>query len=128
MDVVSDRASNGGKRVIIAYHHHATTNGVKRVRGDTGTGGDAPSKSKRRQEVALELAGEDDRLDGVVHTKVQTTVDDDTEDRWTETTVETSNAIGGKGLLVDIDESVVLTGTTGLGRLVVIGKASTGVV
>src|SRR5690348_7241199 len=28
-------------------HHHATADSVKRVRGDTGTGGDAPAESER---------------------------------------------------------------------------------
>src|SRR6478735_11144635 len=35
-------------------HHHTSANGVKRVRGDTGTSGDEPSKSERGKEVVLE--------------------------------------------------------------------------
>merc|ERR1712014_89013 len=58
-------------------HHHTTTDGVERVRGNTGSGGDSPAKEERSKEVALERANEDDRLDGVVETEVETTVDDD---------------------------------------------------
>jgi hypothetical protein len=109
-------------------HHHTTTDGVERVRSDTGTGGDSPAESERSQEVALESTGEDDRLERVVHTEVQTTVDDDTSDGGHETTVETGNTVGSKGLLVDIYETVELTLTSLLGGLCVVGKTGTGVV
>jgi len=109
-------------------HHHATADGIKRVRGDTGTGGDAPTESERGEEVVGESTGEEDGLDRVVHSEVKTTVDDDTSNGRTETTVETGNTIGSEGLAVDIDESVELTLTTLLGRLGVVGKTGTGVV
>lgn len=109
-------------------HHHATTDGVKRVRGDTGTGGDAPTESERGQEGVLERAGEDDRLDRVVHTEVQTTVDDNSENGGGEATVETGNTVGGQGLAVDIDKTVELAVTTLLGVLGVVGQTGTGVV
>jgi hypothetical protein len=109
-------------------HHHATTDGVKGVRSDTGTGGDTPSESERSQEVTLEVSGEEDRLERVVHTEVQTTVDDNTSDGGHETTVETSNTVRSEGLLVDVYETVELALTTLLGGLCVVGKTSTGVV
>jgi len=109
-------------------HHHTATDGVERVRSDTGTGGDGPTKSERGQEVTLEGTGEEDGLDRVVHTEVQTTVDNDTSDGGHETTVETSNTVRGEGLLVDVYETVELTLTTLLGRLGVVGETGTGVV
>jgi hypothetical protein len=109
-------------------HHHTTTDGVQRVRGDTGTGGDGPSEKEGGEEVTLKRADKDDGLDGVVQTEVETTVDDDTSDGGTETTVETGNTVGGEGLLVDINQTVELTLTTGLGVLVVVGQTGTGVV
>jgi hypothetical protein len=109
-------------------HHHTTTDGVERVRGDTSTSGDSPSESERGKEVTLEVTGEKDRLDGIVHSEVKTTVDDNSKNRGSETTVKTSNTVSGEGLLVDIHESVELTLTTLLGGLVVVGKTSTGVV
>lgn len=109
-------------------HHHTTTDGVKRVRGNTSGGGDSPSEEERSKEVTLERADKDNGLDGVVETEVQTTVDDDTKDRGTETTVETGKTVRGDGLLVDIEETVELTVTTALGGLGVVGKTGTGVV
>merc|ERR1719282_1479185 len=109
-------------------HHHTTTDGVERVRGNPGSGGDSPAEEERSKEVALERADEDDRLDGVVESEVETTVDDDTGDGRHETTVETGNTVRGEGLPVDIDETVELTVTARLGVLGVVGKTGTGVV
>lgn len=116
----------------IAYlsgsHHHTTTDGVERVRSDTGTSGDSPSEQEGGKEVTLEVAGEDNRLEGVVHAEVQTTVDDYAKNGGHETTVKTSNTVGSEGLLVNIYETVELTVTSTLGRLGVVGKTGTGVV
>lgn len=109
-------------------HHHATTDGVKRVGSDTGTSGDTPSESERGKEVVGEGTDKEDRLDGVVQTEVETTVDDDTSDRGHETTVETGNTVRGEGLAVDIDETVELTLTATLGGLGVVGKTGTGII
>lgn len=109
-------------------HHHAPADSVEGVRGDTGTGGDGPTKSERGKEVALEGTDEDDRLDGVVHAEVQTTVDDNTGDGGTEATVQTSDTVGGEGLAVDVNQTVELRSTTSLGGLAVVGQTSTGVV
>jgi hypothetical protein len=109
-------------------HHHAATDGVERVRGDTGTGGDGPTESEGGQEVTLKVAGEEDGLERVVHTEVQTTVDDDTSNGGHKSTVETTDTVGGKGLLVDVYETVELAVTTLLGGLGVVGETGTGVV
>jgi hypothetical protein len=109
-------------------HHHTTTDGVKRVRGNTGTGSDRPAEQERSKEVTLKRTDENNRLDGVVHAEVETTVDDDSKNRGTETTVETGNTVRGESLLVDVNETVELTVTTALGGLRVVGKTGTGVV
>ena len=44
-------------------HHHATTDGVKRIGGDTSTSGDAPAEKEGRQEVVGQGSGEDQWLD-----------------------------------------------------------------
>jgi hypothetical protein len=64
----------------------------------------------------------------VVDTKVETTVDDDTNDGRDETTVETSNTIAREGLSVDVNQAVELTSSSALGRLGIVGKTGTGVV
>lgn len=109
-------------------HHHAPTDGVERVRSDTGTSGDGPTKSERGKEVTLKGTNQNDRLDRIVHAEVQTTVDDDTSDGRTEATVQTSDTISGEGLAVDVNQTVELGLTTGLGRLAVVGQTGTGVV
>ena len=109
-------------------HHHTTTDGVQGVRSNTGTGGDTPSEKEGSKEVTLKRTDENDRLDRIVHTEVETTVDDNTSDGRTETTVETGNTIRSEGLLVDIDQTVELTLTTSLGVLVVVGETGTGVI
>lgn len=109
-------------------HHHAATNGVKRVRGDTGTSGDAPTQKEGGQEVVGQVADQDDGLDGVVQTEVQTTVDNNAQDGRAETTVQTSETVGGQGLAVDVNQAVELALATLLGRLGVVGQTGTGVV
>ena len=68
------------------------------------------------------------RTERIVDTEVETTVDDDTDNGGNKATVETSNTVRGKGLLVDIDETVELASTSALRRLGVVGETSTGVV
>lgn len=109
-------------------HHHTTTDGVQRVGGNTGTGGNSPAEQEGSEEVALKRTNQENRLDGVVHSEVQTTVDNDTEDGGTEATVETGDTVGGEGLAVDVNETVELTLTTALGGLGVVGQTGTGVV
>jgi hypothetical protein len=109
-------------------HHHATTDGVKGVGSDTGSGGDAPTESEGGKEVVLEGTGEQDGLERVVHAEVETTVDNDTSNGGHETTVETGNTVRGDGLAVDINHAVELTLTTLLGVLGIVGETGTGVV
>jgi hypothetical protein len=113
---------------LTGSHHHATTDSVERVGSDTSTSGDSPAESERGQEVTLEGTSEKDGLERVVHAEVQTTVDDYAENRGSETTVETSDTVGGESLLVDVYETVELTVTTLLGVLRVVGETGTGVV
>jgi hypothetical protein len=109
-------------------HHHTTTDSIQWVRSNTSTSSDTPTEEEGGKEVTLERTNENDRLDRVVHTEVQTTVDDDTSNGRTETTVETGDTISGEGLLVDINQTVELTLTTSLGVLVIVGKTCTGVI
>ena len=109
-------------------HHHAATDSVKRIRSNPRTGGDSPTEKERGKEVVLERTDQNHRLDGVVHAKVEAAVNHDASDGWHEAAIETGDSVRRKGLLVHINETVELTGTSGLGVLVVIGKTGTGVV
>lgn len=84
-------------------HHHSSSNSIERVRGKTSTSGDTPTEEEGGEEVALKRTDKDDRLDRVVQTEVETSVDNDTNDGRNETSVETSDTIGSEGLSVDID-------------------------
>lgn len=83
-------------------HHHTPTDSIERVRADTSASGDSPAEQEGSQEVTLKTTDEENRLERVVHSEIQTTVDDDTSDRGTETTVETKDTVRGESLLVDI--------------------------
>ena len=120
------------REIISTYftrsHHHTTTDSIEWVGRNTSTSCDSPAEQERRKEVTFERTNEEDRLDRVVHSEVETTIDDDTSDGWHETTVETGNTVRGESLLVDIDKAVELAFTSLLGTLRVVGKAGTGVV
>jgi len=109
-------------------HHHTTTDGVQRVGGDTGSGGDGPAEQEGSKEVTLKGTNQENGLKRVVHAEVQTTVDNDTDNGGTETTVETGNTVGGDGLAVDVNQTVELALTGTLGGLGVVGQTGTGVV
>ena len=127
-------------------HHHTTTDGVERVRADTSRSGDSPSEEEGGEEVALEGTNKDNGFDRVVwarlsagahldtheprltETKVETTVDNDTDNGGNETSVKTSDTITRKGLSVDIYQTVELPGTTSLGGFIVVGETCSGVV
>lgn len=106
-------------------HHHSSSDGIDGIRSQTSEDGNGPANTEVNVEVVLQVTGEQG-LDGVVETEVKTSVDNDTDARDNETSVETGNTIGGEGLFVDIDQTAVLLLTTLLGRLQVIGQFGSG--
>ena len=74
-----------------------------------------PSEEERSKETSI--GTKDHRLEGVVETEVETTVDEDSDAGDDESTVETADSIGSEGLLVHIDKSVVLV-FTGLALII----------
>ena len=108
-------------------HHHTTADSINRVGSETGKDSDTVAEGEGGHEVLLELLAEQ-RLERIVETKVEAAVHNDTNAGDDKTTVEAGNTVGGDGLLVDIDETVELAGTTLGGVLVVVGEAGTGVV
>lgn len=109
-------------------HHHSSSDSVQWVRSSGGTGGDGPTQQERSQERALQWTNQNDWLQGVVQTEVQTSVDNDTNNRWTETSVQTGNTVRGQGLLVDVEQTVELSVSSTLGGLGVVGQSGSGVV
>ena len=64
----------------------------------------------------------------LTETEVETSVDNDTNDGRNETSVETSDTIGSEGLLVNIYQTVELSGSTLGSRLVVVGQSGSSVI
>jgi len=119
-----------GARVLNSLsrgHHHTTTDSINGIRSKTSTNGDTPSEHEVGKEVIFKISGEDG-LDGIVHTEIETTVNDDTNARNGESSVQTLDTISGQGLSVDINETVELALSTLLGRLVIISQTGTGIV
>jgi len=110
-------ASSGG-------HHHSTSDGIDGVGSEARDDGDGPSEEEGDDEGGIRA--EEERLDGIVKTEVKTSVDEDTDAGDGETSVETADAVGGEGLLVDIDETVVLS--LAVLALGVVGESGSGVV
>jgi len=103
-------------------HHHAPSDSVNWVRSETRHDSNGPSEEEG--ENSTSAISEHDWLDGVVESKVETSVDEDTHARDDKSSVETANSVRGQGLSVDVDESVVLS--LAVLALGVVGQSSTG--
>jgi len=103
-------------------HHHSTSDGIDGVGGEARDDGDGPSEEEGDEEGSVR--SEEHGLDCIVKTEVKTSVDEDTDARDGETSVETGDTVGGKGLLVDIDETVELSLT--VLALSVVGESGSG--
>ena len=88
-------------------HHHTTTNGVNGVGHEASSDSDSPTKQEREEHRCV--FSQQDGLDGVVETEVHATVDEDTDARNDETTVQPSDTVGLDSLGIDVDHSAVLT-------------------
>ena len=88
-------------------HHHTTSDGINWVGSKTRDNSNSPAESEGSHEGTTFT--NEDWLDSIVDTEVKTSVDEDTDTGDGETSVETGNTVGGDGLLVDIDETIVLS-------------------
>ena len=88
-------------------HHHTTSDGINWVGSKTRDNSNSPTEEEGSHEGTTFT--NEDWLGSIVDTEVKTSVDEDTDTGDGETSVETSNTVGGNGLLVDIDETVVLS-------------------
>jgi len=105
-----------------AGHHHAPSHGVDWVGGEARHDGHRPTEEEADQSAST--IANHDWLKRVVKSKVHTSVDEDTDARDDKTSVETANTVGGEGLLVDIDETVVLSLT--VRALVIVSQSGSG--
>jgi hypothetical protein len=68
------------------------------------------------------------RTERIVDTKVEATVDNNTNNRWNKATVEASNTIGSKSFSVNVNYTIELTSTSTLGGFGIVGKTGTSVI
>jgi len=80
-------------------HHESTSDGIKRIGNDTGAYGDKLCEGPHGEDVSILGIREKHSLTGIEHTEVRGTISNDTDDRDTETSVETLRTILGKNLL-----------------------------
>jgi len=90
-------------------HHHSSTNRVDGVGGERGEHSDCVSECEGDQESGI--LGEEDWLERIVQTEVETSVDEDADGRNDEASVKTGNAVGRDRLSVHVDQAFVLTFT-----------------
>jgi len=102
-------------------HHHSSSDGINGVRGETGEDGDTPSNHEVDSEVVLDGSREE-RLDCIVETEVEPSVDDNTNAGNNETSVETSNTVGVDSFSKHINETIILLLATLLSALEIIGE------
>merc|ERR1719461_2139716 len=105
-------------------HHHTSPDGVNGVGHQSGSDGDDPAQQEG--ETHIGSVAQEEGLQSVEHTEVHTAVDEDTDSRDGEASVETLDTVRLEGLGVDIDETVELPlASLALG---VIGQPGSGVV
>jgi len=90
-------------------HHHSSSDGIDWVGSQTRNNGDRPTEEEGDKSGSR--VANNDWFQRIVKSKVQTSVDEDTDARDDETSVETSNTIRSQSLLVNIDQTVVLSFT-----------------
>jgi len=108
-------------------HHHSPTDGVDGIGHETGGDGHTPTEDEGEEDVGV--VTQQDGLEGVVQTEVHTTVDEDTDARDDESSVQALDTVGLEGLGVDVDETVELALAAALlGALGVVSQSGTSVI
>merc|ERR1719458_43287 len=88
-------------------HHHPPPDCVNGVGHQASGNGHSPAKDEGGSHRGV-LSSDQERLQGIEHTEVHSTVDEDTDGRDGESSVQTLDAIGLQSLDVDINQSVEL--------------------
>jgi len=98
---------------LSSVHHESSSDGIKWVRGDTGTDSDDLGESPLVEDVGLLEIREENDLSGIEGTEVRGSVGDDTNDGDTETVVDTTDSTLLDGLLKAVNESIELSISSG---------------
>lgn len=86
-------------------HHESTSDGIKRIRNNTGGNGDELSETPNSEEVSFLHIFEEHNLTSIEKTEVRGSVSDNTNNRDTETSVETSGTVLGSAFLEAVNET-----------------------
>jgi len=105
-------------------HHHPPSDSINGVGHQTGGDGNSPTKEEGSSNTGI--LSQKDGLQRVIQTKVHTSVDEDTDGRDDETSVQTLDTVGLHSLDVDVDETIELSLTTL--ALHVVGQPGTSIV
>jgi len=94
--------------LLTRLHHQSSSDGIKGIREETGEGSDDLGNDEFEEDGGLGVS-QDGSLSGIVTTEVAGSVGNDTEDRDTETLVETLNTVNSSNLVDTVDETVELS-------------------
>merc|ERR1719308_746235 len=105
-------------------HHHTSSDGINGVGHKSSSDGNSPSKKEGKGDIGC--VSKKNWLQGVEETEVHATVDEDTDSRDGESSVQSLDTVRLQSLGVDVDETVELTlSSLTLG---VIGQPGSGIV
>merc|ERR1712178_44196 len=91
--------------LLTGSHHESTSDGIKRVGGDTSDNGDDLGETPDGKDVSLLHIFEEHDFTGIEKTEVRSSIGNDTNDGDTETSVETLDSISSSAFLEAVDES-----------------------
>jgi len=113
LEAVHGSIVHGVSTGLSSVHHESSSDGIKWVRGDTGTDSDDLGESPLVEDVGLLEIREENDLSGIEGTEVRGSVGDDTNDGDTETVVDTTDSTLLDGLLKAVNESIELSISSG---------------
>lgn len=90
-------------------HHHATSKGVERVRGDTGTSRNRPTKREGGEEGPFKRPNQDSRFQGVVDTEICASVYHDADNGGNKPAIKSLDTVCLEGLLIHIKQPIELS-------------------
>merc|ERR1719308_255593 len=91
-------------------HHHAPPDSINRVGHKSSSDGNSPAKEEGKTNRST--ISNEDWLEGVEHAEVHATVDEDTDSRDGETSVQALDTIRLQSLHIDINKTIELALTT----------------
>lgn len=86
--------------------HHSSSDGINGIRESFRTGDNSLGEEELNEKVVLKVIGQDKFFTSIIHTEVESSVDENTNNRDSETSVETSNTISLEDLFSTIEDTL----------------------